>query len=107
MALPLGTVSLLPESASATEMYSQFNSTHNSPIVVAQRREEYRGRDNRGNRDNRGDRYNRSDRYNRTDRYNRGDRYNRYGHRMWVKGHWERNRYGRRIWVPGHWVYRR
>lgn len=43
IALPLGTLFLLPKSAPAVEVNPQFN-IHRSPVIVAQRRPDYRRR---------------------------------------------------------------
>ena len=73
IALSLGTLSLLPKSALAADIYSQYNSIDNSSVIVAQQRREQdrndRGhrdytdyRDQRDQRDHRGHRDHKSDR---------------------------------------------
>jgi hypothetical protein len=109
IALSLGTVSLLPKSALASDIYSQYNSIDNSSVIVAQqRREQHRNdrehRDYTGYRERRNHRDHRDHKDNRDYRYHRNDR---HIHRFWVPGHWERQFNGHRRWVPGHWVYRR
>lgn len=112
IALSLGSISLLPKSALATDTYSQYHSIDNSSVIVAQQRGEQYGNDReyreyRGYRERRNHRDHRDYRDHRDHRGNREHRNYRHVQRFWVPGHWERQFNGHRRWVPGHWVYRR
>ncbi len=91
VALPVGALSFLPQSASAAEI--QVSSTRSQPLVVAQRYDDRRDFDQRTRA--------------RREEFRRNEFRRDEHRRVWIPGHWESGFLGiGRKWVAGHWETR-